>query len=41
MTGYADQIAEEGAKSLKANAYILKPFDLVEFLSEVKKALGE
>ena len=41
MTGYADQIAEDGAKSLKANAYILKPFDLAEFLSEVKKALGE
>jgi len=40
MTGYADSDAEEGAKSLRANAYILKPFDLADFLLEVKKALG-
>jgi len=41
MTGYADRTAEEGAKTLKPHAYILKPFDLKEFLAEVKKALGE
>jgi len=41
MTGYADPSAEESAKTLKPNAYILKPFDLLEFLAQVKKALGE
>lgn len=41
MTGYADPSAEEGAKTLKPKAYILKPFDLIEFLASVKKALGE
>ncbi|MFH0985266.1 MAG: response regulator [Candidatus Omnitrophota bacterium] len=40
MTGYADQAAEEGAMTLKPQAYILKPFDLMLFLEEVKKALG-
>lgn len=41
MTGYADPSAEESAETLKPNAYILKPFDLLEFLAQVKKALGE
>ncbi len=41
MTGYADQGAEEGAKTLKPKAYILKPFNLIEFLNEVKAAVGE
>ena len=41
MTGYADRVAEEGAKTLKPNDYILKPFDLKEFWAAVKKALGE
>ncbi|HPW76830.1 MAG: Transcriptional regulatory protein YycF [Candidatus Omnitrophica bacterium ADurb.Bin292] len=41
MTGYADPLTEENAQTLKPSAYILKPFDLLEFLTEVKKALGE
>ena len=41
MTGYADQTAEEDARTLKPKAYILKPFDLIEFLSKVKMALGK
>jgi len=41
MTGYADQVAEKGAKTLTPKAYIFKPFDLIEFLAEVKKALGD
>jgi CheY-like chemotaxis protein len=40
MTGYADQKFEEEANALNPNAYILKPFDLMLFLEEVKKALG-
>ncbi|HOW59096.1 MAG TPA: response regulator [Candidatus Omnitrophota bacterium] len=40
MTGYADPQAEIDAKTLKPKAYILKPFDLIQFLEEVKKALG-
>ena len=40
MTGFADQKAELDAKALKPKAYILKPFDLIQFLAEVKKALG-
>lgn len=40
MTGYADAQAEINAKTLKPKAYILKPFDLIQFLEEVKKALG-
>lgn len=41
ITGYADPKAEIEAKKLKPKAYILKPFDLTEFLSEVGKAFGE
>ena len=40
MTGYADQEAESEAKILNPKAYILKPFDLLLFLKEVKMALG-
>ncbi|HOE68685.1 MAG: Transcriptional regulatory protein YycF [Candidatus Omnitrophica bacterium ADurb.Bin292] len=41
MTGYADPKAEAGAQALSPTAYILKPFDLVVFLAEVKKVLGD
>lgn len=41
MTGYADQGAEEKAQTLKPKAYIFKPFDLIEFLAEVRAALGD
>ena len=41
MTGYADSEAETRAKSLAPRAYFFKPFDLLELLDEVKKALGE
>jgi len=40
ITGYADQVAEEGARALKPKAFFFKPFDLIQFLSEVKNALG-
>lgn len=40
MTGYADQKVEKEAKTLNPKAYISKPFDLMFFLEEVKKALG-
>ena len=41
MTGYADPKSEEEANALNPKAYILKPFDLMLFLEEVKKALGD
>lgn len=39
MTGYADAKAELEAKSLNPKAFFMKPFDLPEFLAEVKNAL--
>lgn len=40
ITGYADQEIEKQAKGLKPDAYILKPFDYVDFLKKVKTAIG-
>lgn len=39
MTGYADEKVEAQARKLSPLAYIYKPFDYIEFLNHVKKAL--
>ena len=41
MTGYADEQAQKRAMELKYVDYLLKPFDLHEFLRRVRKALEE
>lgn len=40
ITGYADEKLEAEARSLNPKAYILKPFDLEDFLKKVKEALA-
>ncbi|MBI1975887.1 MAG: response regulator [Candidatus Omnitrophica bacterium] len=41
MTGYSDEQAQKRAMELKYVDYLLKPFDLHEFLRRVRKALEE
>lgn len=41
VTGYANPVVENEAKTLAPRAYIYKPFDYIEFLARVKAALGE
>lgn len=40
ITGYADEMIENKAKSLSPLAYIYKPFDSAELLNKIKKAIG-
>lgn len=40
ITGYADPDLENQAKALDPVAYIYKPFDLDDLMTEIKKALG-
>lgn len=39
ITGYADEIMEKEAKALKPMAFIVKPFDIFEFIKKVKEIL--
>ena len=41
ITGYADEQAQKRAMELRYVDYILKPFDLHEFLRRVRKAIEE
>lgn len=41
MTGYADQEANAEAEKLMVSDYLYKPFDLRDFLSSVKKNIGD
>ncbi|MBU4346167.1 MAG: response regulator [Candidatus Omnitrophica bacterium] len=40
ITGYADEKIKRKADILKPIAYIYKPFDMVEILDKIKKAVG-
>ena len=40
ITGYADEKIKRKADILKPIAYIYKPFDMVEILDKIKKAIG-
>ena len=40
ITGYADQDIEKAARDLTPVDYIYKPFDIVDLLDKIKKAVG-
>ena len=40
MTGYTDQEVEKKARALSPAAYIHKPFDIKDLLSQIKKTIG-
>lgn len=39
VTGYPDSLAIDAALDLNVKSFLVKPFDLVEFVSEVKRSL--
>jgi len=41
ITGYADREADEEAEKLEVSDYLYKPFDLRDFLSSIKKNIGD
>jgi len=41
MTGYADPEVNAEAEKLAVSDYLYKPFDLIAFLSSVKKSIGD
>ncbi len=41
ITGYSDEVAQKRAKDLGYADYILKPFDLHEFLHRVRRAFEQ